>query len=518
MRRTRGFTLLEVMVAGGLLAVLTAAAMAAFVAQVKLTNAQQQAANATDSAREALRLIANDLRAAAPGISAALVAGGASSICPTGTIPFDPGSGALACLPPVFRSSVPIAPVNSPGVGFALNACGLGTVGYQLQVGPGQVEPSLTPFDTTHFFCPDDLVILAVDDADAYFVSGLPMTSIGNTMPANFALTQAAGMADGLDASDGALAANPMVLLSGAQGPALLCNSPLTTAPCTGGFVAPVPSPWGGGAVGGTTAANWGSVPVTLRTQTYNLFGSLGTGTPAAMPARVVQYAIEPVDASGQPVGLSGQPAVDANLVRTVVAPAGSFMGPSANSGGWFTVISSTILVKGVVDMQVEFGFDPNSNGQLQYSNSAGFQSTYWSQAMGIAGTAPPVATATPTYNVCNGDPLTAYLFGGTCFPDQQFQALRSVRVNLTARNGAIVNSRSIQGLSSTAGTAAPFLLQPAVQDLTTGNLEAAQWGFTWAPPTSTTGFAGFPTVDGAQWREMSTEIAVRNLALSASY
>ena len=58
------------------------------------------------------------------------------------------------------------------------------------------------------------------------------------------------------------------------------------------------------------------------------------------------------------------------------------------------------MLVKGVIDMQVEFGLDPKGNGQLQYVNSAGYQTAYWNPALGV-GTpdAPPAADT--TYNSC---------------------------------------------------------------------------------------------------------------------
>ncbi len=65
--------------------------------------------------------------------------------------------------------------------------------------------------------------------------------------------------------------------------------------------------------------------------------------------------------------------------------------------------------------------------------------------------------------------------------------------------------------MSSAAGVSAPFYLQPAIQDLTAGNLEAQKWG--WAP-----GFPGFPTVDGAEYREVSTEIFVRNMGLTNNF
>ncbi|MHB8417122.1 MAG: PulJ/GspJ family protein [Myxococcales bacterium] len=519
-RPVLGFTLLEVMIAGGLLAVITAFAMMAFVAQVKLTHSQEQAANATDSAREALRLIGNDVRAAAPGINAALISGGASSTCPAGTIPFDPGLGALACLPPAFRSSSPLAPLGIPATfpGSLLNACGPGTIGYQLTVGPGQVEP-VDAAGKAYYFCPDDLVILAVDDSDAYFVSGLTPPSTSPVI-AQFALTQSA-VGDGLDQGSGPLSSNPMVLISGSQGPVLL-SDPIPPVPCGG----PAPSPacpgWPSSTVGGTVAADWGYVQVKLQTMQYDLFSSLGTGTPVAMPARLVQYAIQPVDADGNPASVTGKAAVSADLVRTVLSPLGAapWLGPGLPSAGG-SVISSTTLVKGVIDMQVEFGFDPAGNGQLQYSNSASYQGSYWTTVMGMNGTAPPASNALPSYNLCYDDVQpAANLFGstampyGSCFPDQNFQYLRSVRVNLTVRSGGITNSRTNSaGLQSAAGTSAPFMLQPAVQDLTNGNLEAQAWGFGWGKP-----FAGLPTIDGAQWREMSTELSVRNLALTANY
>ncbi len=491
------------MVAGGLLAVVTAMAMAAYVAQVKLTHTQEQASNATDAAREAIRLLGNDVRSAAPGISAAIVAGGASQLCTTGTIPFDPGGGQLACLPPIFRSATPLAGmlpnVNGSGGNYVPPAVCLGgeaaSAGFNLTVGPTQVEPN--PANNGMYFCPDDLVIVATDTSNSFYVSGLSSSSIGNVTPAQFALMQtAATTVDGFDTGAvGALVSNPMVLLTGGSGPVLLCAN----QPCGTPLSPPAISPYAG--VTDAQGGAWGWLPLTLSTPQYDLFGNIGTGTPVALPARLVQYAIEPVDSLGNSPPVGGNPIVSANLVRSELLPTGN--------SPFLSVLGSTVLVKGVIDMQVEFGYDPTGNGQLQYVSSGGYQKAYWQQPN--ASPTPP--TVDTTYNTCLGGAAPNGVSRATCFPNQNFQYLRSVRINLLARIGTVTNSRSQGGLSSAAGTSAPFLLQPAVQDIDTGNVEAQNWK--WQPGGT---FQPFATIDGAEYREISTEISIRNLALSANY
>ena len=102
-----GFTLLEVVVAVALLFIVTGAAMAAYVAQTRIINTQQQTSSANDHTRETIRLLSNDIRAAGAGLNAATAG---FPKCAPGTIPFDYGAGAasVACLPPVFRSTSPL--------------------------------------------------------------------------------------------------------------------------------------------------------------------------------------------------------------------------------------------------------------------------------------------------------------------------------------------------------------------------------------------------------------------------
>jgi hypothetical protein len=112
--------------------------------------------------------------------------------------------------------------------------------------------------------------------------------------------------------------------------------------------------------------------------------------------------------------------------------------------------------------------------------------------------------------------------YQGACFPNpgtnsNTLQNLRSVRIYLTARRGSVNDSRAASSRNSAAGISGTFLLQPAVQDSATGNAEAQAWG--WAPgggwaPVSADGTTnkGLKTVDGASWRQVSTEIFLRNL------
>ncbi len=498
-----GFTLIEVTIAGGLLAAVTAVAMIAYVAQIKLMNTQQQASDATDSARETIRLIGNDLRGAAPGISSAMIAGGANPACATGTIPFDPIDGHFgghaACLPPIFRSSSPIAgmlPSVQPGAtvwaptAFCMGG-GPAAGGFQLTVGPNQTEPAAGAS-----FCPDDLVMVTTDASNAFFASNLPISyAPGTPVDVQLAFSQAA--ADGFDTGAlQSLSTNPMLLLSGTTGPVLLC----TGTYCGGSFVAPlVANPFPN--VTDSFAASWAYTTLTLQASSTNPFANLGVGTPVALPARIVQYAVAPVDANGASPPANGASIVGGNLVRSVLLPIAT--------APYFAVLSSTVLVKGVVDMQVEFGYDPLGNGQLQYVSSGGYQETYWPQPNN--NTTPPAPDT--TYNACLSSSPPQGMSAAVCFPDQHFPYMRSVRVSLLVRRTNAQNARTQTALKSSTATAAPFVIQPAGQDLVNGNLEAQNWS--WSPGGN---FIGFTTIDGAQYREISTEVSVRNLVIASSY
>jgi hypothetical protein len=272
-------------------------------------------------------------------------------------------------------------------------------------------------------------------------------------------------------------------LISGAAGPVLINSGAV-------------------GACGATyTDVAYGCSTVTLGPTASDLFGSVGAGTPVAMPARLVQYSIEPIVAD------NGGPAfVSANLVRTEVTPtANGSAAPFAALG------ASTTLVDGVIDMQVEFGLDPLGTGQLRYVSSGGYQSQYMAPL--AAGWPPaPEIPANHVSTNCNGGFAPAGLFAGTCFPSNELQFVRSVRINLLVRVGTIANSRSATGSHTTAGVSAPFYMQPAIQDLTNGNVEAQSWGYNGAT------LPGLATIDGASYREISTEVFVRNLGLSNNF
>ncbi len=512
----RGFTLLEVMVAGGLFALVTAAAMASYVLQVQLTNTQQQSTNATDEVRAGLQVISNDVRAAAPGINAGMLSGGmggaiggtSNSVCPLGTIPFSSATVSMACLPPVFRSTSPTVPLGAalPGGFHCVQAT---SPGYQLVFNAALNQIAPNPANNGMYFCPDDLVVLAVDDADSFFTNGYPGSSTAGAANVNFLFMpplvptpnpNTPGETTFDEAGISALTINPMVLISGAEGPVLMTTGAVGVTKLYTTNTDP-------GAIG-----NFGYVPVTLGPTQNDLFGTLGPGFPVAMPARLVQYSISPV---ADPV--TGN-FVSGNLVRTELTPLGAAVG-----GSWFAAISnSTVLVHGVIDMQVEFGLDPTGSGQLRYVSSGGYQSA--PSPPPVSPPAVPPAAEVPENHVaaaCGGAANGSTLFGGTCFPTggpapfNDLQYLRSVRVNVLVRAGTINNSRTQTARTSTAGIAAPFMLQPAIQDISAvggnGNLEAQNW--LWAP-----GFAGYATIDGAEYREVSTEIFVRNLGLTNNF
>jgi type II secretory pathway pseudopilin PulG len=506
--KPRGFTLLEVVIASAMLFVLTGAAMLSYLGQARIINTEQQTSDANDRAREAIRLISNDVRSAGSGLNPA-TAGFPG--CAPGTIPFDFGGGSPACLPPVFRSTSPLYFDNAipggtpPGGNYANCVTGAGgpySPGYQLTVGNATFIPA-----AANLFCPDDLVVLGVDDTEPLFmVQTTPtVTSIGNVTPIVFAGSSTAagyGFDDAfpnLPAGPPTTAASPLMLFGGATTAALMN----VTQGVLGG---------GNYAGGACLEANCGLNALALIPSTTSLdffrtnlnFGSV------ALPARLVQYHIQPVNQLGK----NTPPFVSANLVRTTIVP--SNVGIAA--GYPFTVVTNTVLVQGVVDMQVEFGFDPNGTGQLRYVNSGGTQSITAPAAPQL----PP--DAIQQLNNCVTATAQKGIFSGVCFPNNGInglntvQQLRTVRLALTVRSSTITNSFTNQsGFQSSAGRAGTYYLRPAVTDICppAANVEAASWGFNCPPPVN---FAfQFPTQDGADYRQISTEIYVRNLGWTQS-
>jgi type II secretory pathway pseudopilin PulG len=485
------------MVAAALLSIVTAGAMAAFIAQSRATNTETSTSLANDSAREAIRLISNDVRTAAAGLTPG--SGGYGS-CAAGTVPFDMGGALIACLPPAFRSSSPIytqgAISGSTLPGGSFTSCGGNPSfpGYQLKLGTGAgqvIEPS-----AASHFCPDDLVVLAVDDANPLFmIQSTPyVSSAGALAPLAFAGTNA-----------------PQRLVA-----------PLVSSPWAGyGFddgVPNYPPPGGGpsqptmlfGGASGAVMMYVGCVPYSTSVDLYQ--NNLNFGT-VGMPARLVQYSIQPYGANGTFVA----PFIGANLVRSIVVPTPV----AAGAGGYvFTIASSAVLVQGVVDMQVEFGFPDPSNpqsGQLVYLNSAGLQAAPWPPPYTV-GTLPGASAALHLSN-CAAVPADPTVFSGVCYPTNggsynAISQLRTVRLTLTVRVGTSVNANQGPAVRSTTSHAATFNLQTGIQDLTVPSVEATDWGFT--PTTPYVPGAALPagvfqTQDGADYRQISTEIYVRN-------
>jgi len=533
MRRTGltlGFTLIEVMVAAALLSIVTAGAMAAFIAQSRATNTEGSTSQANDDAREGIRLISNDVRTAAAGLTAG--SGGYGS-CAAGTIPFDMGGALIACLPPVFRSSSPIyvpgavSGSNLPVTSFTPCNGNLSFPGYQLKLGSGGsliVEPS-----TTSHFCPDDLVVLAVDDANPLFmIQSTPhLSSAGAVLPLAFAGTNAPqrvippavsspwagyGFDEGVPnfPAPGGGASQPTMLFGGASGAVLMdvgCTAPNCPA-VAGSYLGTLTTPC-------SSAPNcwdqaYGIVPYSASVDLYqnNLnFGTIG------MPARLVQYSIQPYGVNGTFVA----PFVGANLVRSVVVPTPV----AAGVGGYvFTIASSAVLVEGVIDMQVEFGFPDPANpggGQLVYLNSAGLQAGAWATPYTL-GTLPGANGALNLTN-CAGGGADATVFSGVCYPTNggSFNAisqLRTVRLTLTVRVGAATNATQGSAVRTSTSRAAVFNLQTGIQDLLVPSIEAVDWGFsptTPYVPGSALPAGVFPSQDGADYRQISTEIYVRN-------
>jgi prepilin-type N-terminal cleavage/methylation domain-containing protein len=506
----RGFTLLEVVIAAALLSIVTGAAMAAYIAQTRIINTQQQTSSANDHAREAVRLLSNDVRASGAGLN---IATSGAPGCAPGTIPFDLGGGALACLPPVFRSTSPLyydngaaTPVPAaPGSAWPGNytqciagAGGQFNPGYRLTLGSGAFAPS-----ATNLFCPDDLVIIAVDDTEPLFqVSpSPPFSCVANTKPINFAgSTTPAGY--GFDDAFPNLPpapttlASPLMLIGGASTAALINVSQgvLGGANFAGG---PCLEPnCGLNAVG---LVPW-CRSVDLFSVARVSFGSI------ALPARLQQYHIQPVNAAG----LNQPPFVSANLMRTTIIPASGIAAPT--SGYPFQVINSEILIEGVVDMQVEFGFDPTGTGLLRYVSSGGTQSIV------AGGAAPYNPDPVQQLNQCTGGAAQSGVFPGVCFPTggvlglAAIQQLRTVRLNLTIRSSTIANSgTNSNGIRSSAGMGGEFFLRPAVTDICApgANVEAQSWGF-----TCPANIPSLRVIDGANYRQVSTEIFVRNFGL----
>ena len=535
-----GFTLLEVMIAAALLSIVTAGAMAAFIAQSRVTNTQQETSQANDRAREAIRLISNDVRTAAAGIGPG---SGGYAGCAAGAIPFDTGnpnaSGTtVACLPPVFRSFTPLGPLPL-SAGIMGTACGtISSPGYQLTFGGATpiVEPAASAY-----FCPDDLVVLAVDDANPLFmVQSAPQnSSVTNSAPLTFAGTNTpprggGSIYSGFGFDDGPpgyplprSVLPPLVdplIPTGVGGPTMLFGGPSGAAlmnvgcPNQGlGTVCAAPTPYSANSAGctadpGCYNKSYGLVPTTPAIDLYgnNLdFGSV------AMPARLVQYWIQPVNAQG---GTTAGPFVSANLMRSIVVPQ-----PNPYD---LVQLSSTVLVEGVIDLQVEFGFpDPSTppgtpgNGQLVYLSSGGLQQSGW-QSPYLTATLPSKSlTITPLNPLCNGlgspDPS---IYEGVCFPTSggQFNALtqlRTVRLNLTVRAGVPVASGQGPAQATNAAFAGYSILEPGVQGLgPNGNIEGQQWNFA-AHGTDVNPTTGvFPSQDGANYRQISTEIYLRNV------
>ena len=523
---TRGFTLLEVMVAAALLSVVTAGAMAAFLAQSRATNTQNQTITANDSAREAIRLIGNDARSAAAGTT---VGSGGFSACDQGTVPFDSAGAQIACLPPAFRSNTPLilpsTALGNPTTFTATNCGGTDHPGYQLNYN-GTYVPS-----AADFFCPDDLVLLAVDDANPLFmVQNSPgISSAGNVTPIEFAGTLAGtaattrlptgsppGAGYGFDdstptsyltpAGGCALAApycEPMLLIGGASG-AVLLNAISPNAGAAWAAASPSCS------LPSCLAEAYPVIPSTPAAGIDFFRNNLSFGA-VAMPARLTRYSIEPVDVNGIPVTCTAgatNPCVSANLVRSQIVP---LTGPAsiANTKLSFATISSTVLLQGVVDMQVEFGL-ANSTG-LVYVNSGGLQSQVWTTPSTPHS---QVGAAAQSADNCSGGTIDPGVWSGVCFPTggpsgmNAIAALRTVRLNLTVRSGGDISTRQSTASQSSAAVGAIYNLQPSVQDIApNGNVEAQQWGFN----TGAT-FVGVQPLDGANYRQVSTEIYIRNL------
>jgi prepilin-type N-terminal cleavage/methylation domain-containing protein len=498
----RGFSLVEVMVSVFTLSIITAAAMAAYIAQSRIINTQQQTSSANDHAREAIRILSNDARSVGAGLN---IATSGFGTCAPGTIPFDYGAGiGVACLPPLFRSTSPLYFDNAaPGLAWPAGnyaqcvggGAGPFNPGYQLTLGAGAFAPS-----AGNLFCPDDLVMLAVDDTEPLFmVSPAPAFSCVNNANSLVFAGSATPTGYGFDDAFPILPpapttlASPMMLFGGAS-TAFLAN-------VSAGVLA-VGNYAGGPCLEPNCGLN--AVPLVPWTQSVDLCASNLNFGSVALPARMVQYHIQPVNARGQNV----PPFVSANLVRSTVIPANVPL-----AGGYpFTVLSSTVLIEGVLDMQVEFGFDPTGNGLLRYVSSGGTQS--------ITAPGPPPYNPDPAQqlNQCAGGAPQLSVYQGACFPTggilglAAIQQLRTVRIALTLRSSTITNSgTSFNGARSAAGMGGNFFLRPAVTDICApaANVEAQSWGF--ACPNT---IPSLRTVDGATYRQVSTEIFVRNLGL----
>jgi len=527
--RRFGFSLLEVMVAALLLSIVTAGAMAAFIAESRATNTQASTSQANDHAREAIRLISNDVRTAAAGLSPG---SGGYGTCAAGTIPFDMGGAQIACLPPVFRSSSPIYMPGAisgstlPGGDFTPCAGNRSFPGYQLKPGAGPTQVT-EPAVGSHF-CPDDLVVLAVDDANPLFmIQSTPNTSsAGAALPLAFAgtatpqrlippLVSSPWAGYGFDDSvpDYPVPGTPnapTMLFGGASGAVLMSV----------GCVAPGCPPIGGDYVNTLTVAcasapncwdeAFGIVPYSTSVDLYrnNLnFGTIG------MPARLVQYSIQPFGANNTLTS----PFIGANLVRSIVVPTPV---PAGGGAYVFAVQSSTVVVEGVIDMQVEFGFpdpaNPNS-GQLVYLNSAGLQANVWPLPY-TTGSLPNASGALNLTN-CAGGGADATVYSGVCYPTNggSFNAvsqIRTVRLTLTVRVGTGVNATLGTASRTNASRSGVFFLQTGIQDLTAPSIEGIDWGF--SPTTPYTPGAALPagvfaSQDGADYRQISTEIYIRN-------
>ena len=206
-------------------------------------------------------------------------------------------------------------------------------------------------------------MVLAVDDTQPLFmVQNTPtVSSVGNVLPVMFAgssSTTGYGFDDDFPAlpAPPATINSPLMLFGGASN-AVLMN-------VASGVLA-VGNYAGGPCLEPNCGAN--AIALTPRTSSVDFFASNLNFGSVALPARLSQYHIQPVNILGQNI----PPFVSANLMRSTVIPNNLPL----NGGYPFTVVNSAILVENVVDMQVEFGFDPTGNGLLRYVSSGGTQS-----------------------------------------------------------------------------------------------------------------------------------------------
>jgi hypothetical protein len=148
----------------------------------------------------------------------------------------------------------------------------------------------------------------------------------------------------------------------------------------------------------------------------------------------------------------------------------------------------------------------------LRYVSSGGTQS------ITAVGPPPYNPDTIQQLNSCAAGAAGAGIYTGVCYPNNGvlglagLQQLRTVRIALTMRAATIGNSgTNPTAVQSGAGYGGPSFLRPAVTDICApaANIEATNWGFA-CPAT----IPSIQTVDGANYRQVSTEIYVRNLGL----